>query len=474
MTRTISENFMKKIYLDYAATSPVKKEVLKAMMPYFCDKFGNPSSIHSFGREARPAVEKSRKTIADFLNCNSDEIIFTSGGTESDNLAIRGLINMLGNNVFLQAPTPALSRDKSRDAASENIISSHINKSRWDDSTFSTSPKGAIQLPHIITSAFEHHAVLETCKDLEARGLAEVTYIKPNYEGIISVESVKKAIKSNTILVSIMYVNNEIGTIQPTSGISNVISKINHQRSTINKPQRGDSTISTFQHIFFHSDAVQAIEYQDCDVKKLGVDMLTLSAHKFGGPKGVGVLYVKKSTPIHHENIGGAQEFKLRAGTENVPNIIGMAKAIQLLNLKFKIPASPAGRKNLKLAELRDYFIDRILSDIPDTFLNGSRKLRSPNNINISFKYIEGEAILLHLDEAGIAASSGSACTSGSLEPSHVLLSIGLKHEDAHGSIRFTLGKKTTKKEIDYTINQLKKIVKKLREMSPYTAENMV
>lgn len=399
---------MKKIYLDYASTTPVKKEVLKAMMPYFFKKYGNPSSIHVFGRESRSAIEETRKKIANFLNCKNDEIIFTSGGTESDNLAIKGLID---NFYFKQ------------------------NKKL-----------------HIITSSFEHHAVLETCKNLEKKGMAQVTYIKPNREGIICLNDIKKAVKKNTILISIMYVNNEIGTVQP-------IKKIAQWVERFNKLNRKNNNTSP---IYFHTDAVQALEYQECDIKKIGVDMMSFSAHKIGGPKGLGALFVKKNTPIKSEIIGGKQEFNLRAGTENAAGIIGLGTAIELLHSKFK------SRKS-KIIKLRDYFIKRILKEIPDTFLNGSKEKRNPNNINISFKYIEGESILINLDLFGIAASSGSACTSGSLDPSHVLLSIGLSHEDAHGSIRFTIGENTTKKEIDYTMKKLKLIVKKLRDISPFT-----
>lgn len=452
---------MKKIYLDYAATTPVKKEVFKVMKPYFCQKYGNASSIHSFGQEARVAVEKTRNQIAKFLHCDRNEIIFTSGGTESDNLAIRGLIIAL--------------RTKSQETRNK---------------------------PHIVTSTFEHHAVLDTCKDLERRGLAEITYIKPDEEGIIHPVNIRKAIKPNTVLVSVMYVNNEIGTIQPIKEIAKIILEKNKKQEFLKQARN---------KIYFHTDAVQAIEYCLMNVKKIGVDMLSISAHKFGGSKGVGILYLKRGTPIHRENIGGAQEFNLRAGTENVAGIVGLGKALQLLppqitNLKSKNydfvldrssqPIStlsksgtsqnhnslidydlPVLRKvkeryifirGAHIAKLRDYFINRILKEIPDTSLNGSKKFRSPNNINISFKYIEGESILIHLDKFGIAASSGSACTSGSLDPSHVLLSIGLSHEDAHGSIRFTIGEKTTKGEIDYTVNKLKEIVKKLRQISPF------
>ena len=406
---------MNKIYLDNAATTLVKKEVLKAMMPYFSHQFGNASSIHGFGREAKIAIEKAREDVAKYLNCQPKEIIFTSGGTESDNLAIRGLVN----------------------------ATSYLPR-RQTGKLQATSDK-----PHIITSAFEHHAVLDTCKDLEERGLAEVTYIKPDNKGIIDVEDIKQAIKKNTVLISIMYVNNEIGTVQPIEKIGNIIKKSNKLQATRYK-------------LIFHTDAVQAVGYQNCDIEKLGVDMLTISAHKFGGPKGVGVLFVKDGVKLHRENIGGAQERNLRAGTYNTPGIIGMARAIKLLQTQ------NSKLKTQSLLKLRDYFIEKILKEIPDTFLNGDRVKRNPNNVNISFKYIEGEAILLHLDKAGIAASSGSACTSGSLDPSHVLLAIGLKHEEAHGSIRFTLGDTTIKEDIDYTISILKKTVRTLRSMSPF------
>jgi cysteine desulfurase len=417
--------------MDYAATSPVKNEVFEAMKPYFTGGFGNPSSIHWFGRQTRGAIDKARQTVAEFLNCDQAEIIFTSGGTESDNLAIRGII------AKFQNPNDKLQ------------IKPKIQNSNYK------------QKPQIITSEFEHHAVLHTCKDLEKLGLAEITYIKPDKEGIIHVDDVEKAIKPNTVLVSIMYVNNEIGMVQPISEISLLISRYNESRIMYKGGNHNTLFLIPNTRILFHTDAVQAVEYQEMDVKKLGVDMLSLSAHKFGGPKGVGILFVKKGTPISAIQTGGAQEWHKRAGTENVASIIGMATAIQLLKLKTK-------NEKRKTEELKNYFIDQIFEKIPDVMLNGSREKRNPNNVNISFKYIEGEAILLNLDLAGIAASSGSACTSGSLEPSHVLLSIGLKHEDAHGSVRFTLGEKTTKEEIDYTIKKLVEIVKRLRKMSPF------
>ena len=424
--------------MDYAATSPVKPEVLKAMMPYFNEKFGNPSSIHSFGRETRNAVEAAREIVAKFLNCSIGEVIFTSGGTESDNYVIKGVI--------------------------EAYRISHI-ADRQNDKPLAISHK-----PHLITSAFEHHAVLDTCKDLEKRGLAEVSYLKPKSDGVIDVKDVETAIKSNTVLITIMYVNNEIGTVQPIREIGKLIEKINlkKQETRNNNQSKSKSQIPNNEtmkqwnnRIFFHTDAVQAVEYFNCDTKYLHVDALSLSAHKFGGPKGVGVLYLKRGIPVHKQNIGGAQEYNKRAGTENVASIIGLAKAIQLLSEKLKV-------KSEKLMKLRNYFIDQVTKKIPNVSLNGSREKRSPNNINLSFKHVEGESILLNLDLLGIAASSGSACTSGSLEPSHVLTAMGLPPEVAHGSIRFTIGEKNTKEEVDFVVKSLEGVIKKLREISPY------
>lgn len=396
-----------KVYLDYAATSPIKKEVYEALEPYLKEKFGNPSSIHKWGRDARSAIDNSRNIIAKFLNCDSSEIIFTSGGTEADNLAVRGISNF--NYRTLN------------------------NK------------------PHIITSQIEHHAILNTCNDLEKEGLVEVTYLKPDQEGIINVARVKKAIKKNTILISIMYVNNEVGTVQPIREIGKMVENENKNR---------------YSKIYFHTDAVQATEYQNMDVDYLHVDLLTISAHKIGAPKGIGVLYIKKNTPINKILFGGEQELNLRAGTENVAGIVSVAKAIELVQ-KSKVENS----KNIQ--ELRNYFIEKVLKEIPEVELNGSGELRSPNNANFYFKYVEGESILLNLDLVGIAASSGSACTSQSLQPSHVLMATYGKAERAHGSIRFTLGYKTTKDEIDYVIKNLKIIVGKLRAMSPlYKGKN--
>ena len=395
--RKKSDNIGVRVYLDYAATAPVKKEVLEAMLPYLTEKFGNPSSLHSFGQEARGAVDDARRKIASFLNCDISEIVFTSGGTESDNMAIKGLVLPF----FYQGKTK----------------------------------------PHVITSQIEHHAVINTCKMLEKNGV-EVTYLKPNLDGLIEVKNVKAAIKENTVLVSIMYVNNEIGTVQPIREIGKMLEVENRNRKN---------------RIYFHTDAVQATQYQNMNVDYLHVDLLTISGHKIGSPKGIGTLYLKKNTPIIAMMHGGEQENNRRAGTENVAGIVALGQAVELINIK----------SAKKIEKLRDYFIDKILKEIPETELNGSKENRSPNNANFYFKYIEGESILLNLDLVGIAASSGSACTSQSLEPSHVLVSIYNDPQRAHGSIRFTLGDKTTKKEIDYTVEKLKIIVKKLRDMSP-------
>ena len=408
---------MKRIYMDYAATSPTKKEVLEAMKPYFGEYFGNPSSIHGFGQETRGAINRARETVARFLNCQVNEVVFTSGGTESDNLAIRGIVEQCKNDMI-------------------------------------------VGKPHIITSEFEHHAILHTCEELEKSYDAEVTYIKPNKDGLISVKDIKKAIKPNTVLVSIMYVNNEIGTVQPIAEIGKMISMNNELRIKNYAKNHNSSSIIHNSKIYFHTDAVQAVEYFDCNVKKLNVDLLSLSAHKFGGPKGIGILYIGKDVSTKPQMTGGAQEYGMRAGTENVPGIVGLAKAIELLKVKKS--------KNRETLKLRDELIDGIIKKIPNTTLNGSRKYRSPNNVNISFKNVEGESILLNLDLLGIAASSGSACTSGSLLPSHVLLAIGVKQEEAHGAIRFTLGDLTTKQDINYVLKELPKIIEKLRKMSPY------
>ncbi|MCX6765875.1 MAG: cysteine desulfurase family protein [Candidatus Moranbacteria bacterium] len=393
----------KRIYLDYAATTPVDPAVLAAMKLYFSEKFGNPMSIHSFGQEAKEAIEKARTQVARFLNCEPREIIFTSGATESNNLAIRGVV-----------------------------------KAYWGKYK---------RKPHIITTQFEHHCVLNTCKvlEVERQGLAEVTYLPVYKNGIVKVKDVKKAIRTNTILVSIMYVNNEIGTVQPIAEIGKLIHETRNMKHETKYP-------------LFHTDAVQAINYFDCDVKRLNVDLLSLSAHKIYGPKGVGALYIKKGTPISQVQTGGEQEFNLRAGTHNVAGMVGLGAAIQ------QVKSQKSKVKSIVL--LRDYLIKRVLKEIPNSYLNGSWEKRLPNNANFRFDNVEGESIVLALDAVGIAASTGSACTSSTLEPSHVLMALGLRHEQAHGSLRLTLGKQTTKEEIDLTISGLKEIIKKLRTIS--------
>lgn len=379
------------IYMDNAATTKVHPDVLKEMLPYLKENYGNPSSIYSLGQESRKAIEIARDKVAKALGANSKEIFFTSGGSESDNWAIKGI-------------------------------------------AFANQDKGK----HIITTSIEHHAVLHTCEYLKKYGF-EITYLPVNSNGIINIDDLKKAFRKDTILVSVMYANNEIGTIQPIEEIG----KITKEKG-----------------IYFHTDAVQAVGNIPIDVNKLEIDLLSISGHKFNAPKGVGALYIRKGTKILNMIHGGGQERNMRAGTENVTSIVGMGKAIELATKDIE-------KKNKYIKELREYLIDNLLKNIPDTVLNGDRENRLAGNVNVCFKYIEGESILLMLDNMGVCASSGSACTSGSLEPSHVLLALGLPHEIAHGSLRLTLSKENTKEEIDYVLNILPDIVKRLRDMSP-------
>ncbi len=387
---------MNRIYMDNAATTAVSPAVLEKMLPYFTDFYGNASSIHSTGRDARRALEEARRKVAEVLNCKANEVYFTSGGSESDNWAIKG-------------------------------------------TAFAQRKKGN----HIITSAIEHHAVLHTCQWLEKQGFA-VTYVPVDEFGQVNPADVEKAITDQTILISIMAANNEIGTLQPIKEIA----AIAHQHK-----------------VLFHTDAVQAVGAIPVDVQDIGCDMLSLSAHKFHGPKGVGVLYVKQGTRIDNFMHGGAQERGKRATTENIPGIVGLAEAITLATQNLE-------EKSARIAGLRDQLIEG-LTAIPYVRLNGHRTNRLPNNCNISIRFVEGEALLLRLDLAGIAASSGSACTSGSLDPSHVLLAIGLPHEIAHGSLRFSLSDTTTQKEVDYVLKTLPGIVEVLRSMSPLYADFM-
>ncbi len=382
---------MKTIYLDNNATTKTDEQVVEAMMPYLLENYGNPSSIYKIGRENKKAIEEAREKVAQLLNCEPNEIYFTSGGSESDNTAIIG------------------------------IAYSYIKKGK-----------------HIITSKIEHPAVLETCKQLEKEGF-EVTYIGVKENGIIDLEELKKAIKPTTTLITIMFANNEIGTLQPIEEIGRIAKENN---------------------IIFHTDSVQAVGSVEIDVKKLNIDSLSLSAHKFYGPKGIGALYVKKGVQFNKFINGGHQERNKRAGTENVAGIVGLAKAMELAYSNLE-------EHNNKIKELRDYYVNQIKEKIPYIKINGDMEKRLPGNSNISFRFVEGESLLLNLDLKGICASSGSACTSGSLDPSHVLLAIGLPHEIAHGSLRISIGKYNTKEEIDYVVENLVEIVNRLREMSP-------
>lgn len=381
----------KRIYVDYSATTPLKKEVLDEMMPYMTEHFGNASSIYAEGRESKKAIETAREQVAKAIGADSKEIYFTGSGSEADNWAIKGAAYAMKN-------------------------------------------KGN----HIITSAVEHHAVLHTCKALEKEGF-EVTYLPVDENGMVSPKAVLDAITDKTVLITIMFANNEIGTVMPISEIG----KIAREKG-----------------IIFHTDAVQAIGMEIIDVQEMNIDMLSLTAHKFYGPKGAGALYMRKGVNIKRLIEGGAQERNKRAGTENVAAIVGLGKAIE-------IATADIDGKCEKLRSLRDAYINRVLTEIPFTRLNGDRDRRLSSNANISFEFIEGESLLLMLDMKGISASSGSACTSGSLDPSHVLLAIGLKHEIAHGSLRVTFGEGNTMEDVNYIVDSLVEIVGRLRIMSP-------
>jgi len=382
---------MRRIYLDYAATTPTHPEVVKTMLPYFTDVFGNPSSIYSYGQEAKGAIEGARTKVADLIGARDEEIVFTSGGTEADNFALKGV-------------------------------------------AFANELKGN----HIITTSIEHHAVLETGKFLERRGF-NVTYLPVDEYGLVDPDDVSRAITDKTILISVMQANNEIGTIEPIAEIAKIARE---------------------EEIYFHSDAVQTVGHIPVNVNELGVDLLSMSAHKFYGPKGVGALYVRKGTKLTPFMHGGEQEKRRRAGTENVPGIVGFGKAAELAQQDMNQEAE-------RLTSLRDKLITGLLERIDHIRLNGHPIVRLPHNVNISVDYVEGESMVLNLDLEGICASTGSACSSSSLEPSHVLLAIGLSHEQAHGSLRFTLGKWTTGEEIERVLDVLPKIVTKLRAMSP-------
>lgn len=380
-----------RIYLDNAATTKTSQEVVDAMLPYFTENYGNASSIYEVGQRSKEAITAAREEIAKVLGAKTEEIYFTAGGSEADNWALK--------------------------AAFEAY-----------------SQKGN----HIITTKIEHHAILHTCEYLEKKG-AEITYLDVDENGLVNLDELQKAIRPETILISIMFANNEIGTIEPIKEIG---------------------MIAKEHGILFHTDAVQAFGQVPINVDEMNIDMLSSSAHKINGPKGIGFLYIRKGVKIRSFVHGGAQERKRRAGTENVPGIVGYGVAA-------KRAAETMEVRTAKERELRDYFIDRVLKEIPYVKLNGDSVKRLPNNINLSFRFVEGESLLIMLDMKGIAASSGSACTSGSLDPSHVLLAIGLPHEIAHGSLRLTLGEDTTKEDLDYTLEQLKEIIGKLRDLSP-------
>ncbi len=386
---------MRNVYLDYSATTPVKEEVLKEMIPYFTEKFGNPSSLYDKGLEAKEAVTHARERLAALINADPKEIYFTAGGTESDNWSLMGVADKL--------------KDKGN---------------------------------HIITTKIEHHAILHTCDFLEKHGY-EVTYLDIDKDGRISLEQLENAITDKTILISVMMVNNEIGTVQPIKEIGK---------------------IAKAHKIIFHTDAVQALGNVPIDVKDMGIDLMSMSSHKIYGPKGEGALFMRKGLRISNFIHGGAQESSKRAGTENLTGIVGFGKAAELARINFD--------KHVKhCSELRNYLVDRILKEIPDTQLNGTMEGRHPGNANITFKYIEGESILLLLNQFGISVSTGSACSSASLEPSHVLTALGIPVEMIHGTVRFTVGDFTTKEDIDYVVDNLKTIVEKLRALSPINAE---
>ncbi len=382
---------MKRIYLDYTATTPTHPEVAKAMAPYFTDAFGNPSTLYSYGQEAKGAIEEARVKVAELIGARDEEIVFTSGGTEADNFALKGV-------------------------------------------AYANEKKGN----HIIASPIEHHAVIETCKFLE-RGGFRVTYLPVNGYGLVDPADVKRAITDKTILISVMHANNEIGTIEPIAEIGRIAKEA---------------------EIYFHTDAVQTAGHIPVDVNELGVDLLSLSGHKIYGPKGTGALYIRKGTKLLALMHGGEQERRRRAGTENIPAIVGLGKAVELAQQEM-------GTETVRLTHLRDQLIEGLMERIDHIHLNGHPQTRLPNNVNVSVDFVEGESMVLNLDLEGICVSTGSACTSSSLEPSHVLLATGLSPEQAHGSLRLTLGKWTTKEEISQVLEVLPRIVAKLRAMSP-------
>ena len=385
----------RKVYLDYSATTPTDPRVVEEMIPYFTEHFGNPSSIYSTGLEAKDAIEHAREQVAHLINAEPKELIFTSGGTESDNWALIATARRL----------------------------QHKGK-------------------HIITSAIEHHAILHSCEYLAKEGF-DITYVGVDHDGLVDPAEVEAAIRPDTILISIMYVNNEVGSVQPITEIGAIAKK---------------------HGILFHTDAVQALGNVPIDVKTMNIDMMSMSSHKIYGPKGIGAIYIRSGVNLPTYIHGGAQERKKRAGTENVPGIVGFGKAAELACQNFNTHVA-------HVSKLRDHFIDRVLNEIPYTYFNGSKDHRHPGNANITFEYVEGESILLYLDFAGVSCSSGSACSSRSLQPSHVLTAMGIPVELIHGSIRFTFGNPTTMEDVDYTVDKLKGIIEKLRGISSISKE---
>lgn len=419
----VKNNFFKKIgggvYLDNAASTPVDERVKKAMEPYFSEIFGNPGSIHSFGQEAQIGTDKARKQVADFLGCSTQEIIFTGSATEANNLALKGITGAV------------------------------LSEARKNKKDF---------IPHVITTAFEHESVLDPCRQLEKSGLAEITVLPVSKEGFVNPEDVKNALKENTVLVSVMYANNEIGTIQPISEIAEIIRDFRNRNSKFNLPAGGQN--SKFGAVFplLHTDAVQAVQFLDCGVDKLGVDLLSLSGQKIYGPKGVGALFVRSGVKIEPLVSGGMQEGGLRGGTENVPGIVGLGAAVESV---------AEGQKNgtpAKIEILRDRLIGGILKNTKNVSLNGSLENRLPNNANILFKNVSAEMLIIALDSEAVAVSAGSACSAKALKASHVLRAIGLSEKDASSSLRFTLSKHTTEKEIDYVLNVLPKTIDKFKK----------
>lgn len=407
---------MKKVYLDHSATTPVDKKVLDEMLPYFNNIYGNASSIHAFGQEAVAGVDEARARVAKFLNCRTGEVIFTSGATESDNLAVKGFIKAIQKK-----------NDKKL---------------------------------HIITSIIEHDAVLQPCMELEKQGI-EVTYLPVDHRGVVKLEEFEKAIQDNTVLVSVMYVNSEIGAIQPIREIGKMIKKINEKRERDWKKLRASERGDKPQNIYFHTDATQAVNFCNCDVAWSYVDMLSMSAHKIYGPKGVGVLYKKEGVPMEALQRGGHHENNFRSGTLNVSGIVGLGSAVNQIDEKYQ------EENNSKISKLRDKLVEGVFEKIDDVVLNTDREVSVASHAHFSFLGIEGESLLMSMDLDGVAVSTGSACASGSLKASHVLIAMGIRTEVAHNSIRFTLGKHNTEEDIERVLEILPSIVDRLRKMNP-------